>query len=305
MAKFDMYEAVTKRILDELNKGNIPWLKPWTGAAGAWSRATGKPYSLLNQLMLPRGEYVTKTELFAAGGDFIYDENGKRPPAKYVWSFWWTARKVGEKTNADTGEVEDIIKPIPHSKYYKVYNVATDTTLDVKHHKDAVKVGGAEALEELEAIKNDYISRERVGFTEERGDRAYYSPAWDKVVVPCREQFSKTSEFYSTVFHELAHSTGAQKRLKRFSPMDTDAAFGSESYSREELVAELTACSILANMGIETRTSFRNSAAYIQSWANHIKNDPQAIIKASAKAEKAYALIMNITEEDEEQEAEA
>ena len=294
MAKFDMYDTVTKRILEQLEQGIIPWLKPWTGGSGAWSRATGKPYSLLNQLMLPRGEYVTYTQLTEEGGELVKDENGKQPRAKQVWAFWYNAIKCGEEVNEDTGEVEDKIRLIPKAKYYKVYNVETDTTLEVKHKRDEIPAAGADAIEELENIKNDYLTRSGVKYSEEMSGEAFYSPMWDSVTVPCREQFKESAEFYSTVFHELGHSTGAPKRLNRFKIFDANAAFGSESYSREELVAELTACSILANMGVETATSFRNSAGYIQGWSKKLKEDKEAIIRASAKAEAAYNLIMGI-----------
>lgn len=299
-AKFDMYETVTKRILEQLEQGEIPWLKPWTGGNGAWSRATGKNYSMINQFLLPHGEYVTYSQMIAEGGDFIYDENGKQPKAKQVWSFWWKFIKVGEETDAATGEVKDKIIPRPAAKYYKVYNVETDTTLSVKYDKDALPAG-VEPIEELEAIKQDYITRSGVKYSEELSGEAYYSPATDRVVVPCREQFDKVAEFYSTAFHELGHSTGAPKRLNRFKIFDTDALFGSENYSREELVAELTSCSILANMGVETKTSFRNSAAYIKGWSKKLKDDKEAIIRAAEKAEAAYNLIMGIEEEEQEE----
>ena len=301
MAKFDMYETVTARILEQLEQGSIPWLKPWTGGAGAWSRATGKPYSLLNQLMLPRGEYVTYTQLVEEGGELVKDENGKTPHAKQVWAFWYKPIKYGEEVNEETGEVEDKIRIIPKAKYYKVYNVATDTTLEVKYKYDELPAAGADAIAELEKIKTDYVARSGVKYSEEHSGEAFYSPIFDSVTVPCREQFTESAEFYSTVFHELGHSTGAPKRLNRFKVFDADAAFGSESYSREELVAELTACSILANMGVETATSFRNNAAYIQGWSKKLKEDKEAIIRASAKAEAAYNLIMGIEVDSDEE----
>ena len=302
MAKFDMYDTVTKRILEQLEQGEIPWLKPWTGGNGAWSRATGKNYSLLNQFMLPHGEDITYSQLVEEGGELVKDENGKTPRAKQVWAFWYTAVKVGEKENPDTGEMEDKIILRPKAKYYKVYNVEHDTTLDVKYNREE-KPHGVEPIEELEAIKQDYIDRSGVKYSEQLSGEAYYSPAFDSVVVPCREQYDKVAEFYSTIFHELGHSTGAPKRLNRFKINDADSLFGSENYSREELVAELTSCSILANMGVETKTSFRNSAAYIQGWSRKLKDDKEAIIRAAAKAEAAYNLIMGIEEDEEQEEA--
>lgn len=301
MAKFDMYETVTKRIIEQLEQGEIPWLKPWSGTNGAWSRATGKNYSLINQYLMPEGEYITYDELMREGGEFIRDENGKVHAPEYVWSFWYKAIKK-EVENAETGETEEKITLLPKAKYHKVWNVEKDTTLEVKYKKDT-KSDGVEPLKELEEIKKDYVKRSGIKYYECETNNAYYSPMLDKVVVPCRKQYDKQAEFYSTIFHELGHSTGAPSRLNRFKIFD-DVAFGSEEYSREELVAELTSCSILANMGVETATSFRNSAGYIQGWSKKLKEDSQAIIRASAKAEQAYNLIMNITEDNEEQGAE-
>lgn len=301
MAKFDMYETVTTRIIEMLEQGNIPWLKPWTGTNGAWSRATGKNYSLINQFMLPAGEYITYDELMREGGEFIRDEDGKVHAPEYIWSFWYKAIKK-EVENTETGEMEEKITLLPKAKYHKVWNVEKDTTLEVKYKKDELP-DGVEPLEELERIKKDYVKRSGVKYYECVTNDAYYSPALDKVVVPCRKQYDNQAEFYSTIFHELGHSTGAPSRLNRFKLFEA-VSFGSQDYSREELVAELTSCSILANTGVETSNSFRNSAGYIQGWLSKLKEDSQAIIRASAKAEMAYKLIMNITEDDEEQDAE-
>ena len=294
--KFDMYEEVTNRIVAELENGYIPWLKPWTGTNGAWSRATGKNYSLINQFLMPAGEYITYDELMREGGEFIRDEDGKVHDPQYVWSFWYKAVNV-EVEDKETGETKEELFLIPKSKYHRVWNVETDTTLSVKYDKDE-KREGVDPLKELEAIKKDYVKRSGVRYSECISNKAYYAPIEDKVVVPCRKQYDKVAEFYSTVFHELGHSTGAPSRLNRFKGLDA-VAFGDTDYSREELVAELTACSILANTGVETKTSFRNTTAYIQGWLRALKDDPQAIIRASAKAEQAYNLIMNITEDNE------
>jgi antirestriction protein ArdC len=95
-------------------------------------------------------------------------------------------------------------------------------------------------------------------------------------------------ERYSTAFHELAHSTGHQSRLNR---LRTTARFGSESYSREELVAEITAAALVNHIGIETKGTFRNSAAYIQNWLTALRNDKRLIVSASGMASKAFEYI--------------
>lgn len=294
MAKFDMYKTVTERIIQMLEAGQIPWEKPWTGGAGAWSRATGKYYTLINQLLLGPGEYATMSQINADGGHVK-----KGAKAKQVWMFYF--RKI-EETDEETGEVTT--KFLPRQKYERVFNIEDDTDLEPKYNRE-VPASGIEPIEALEEIKTNYLTRCGVaGYSEALSSRAYYSPATDSVVVPKRDQFENIAEFYSTVFHELAHSTGHSSRLGRFECGAGAAAFGSEDYSREELVAELTTCSVLANMGVETSASFRNNAAYIQNWIQALKDDSKAIIRASAKAEAAYKLIMDI-KNDEDEDAEA
>ena len=177
-----------------------------------------------------------------------------------------------------------------------MYNIATDTTLDVKHDNDAPQFEH-EPNEIIDFIIEDYRTRCGVLFNEVERSSAYYHPLFDEVNVPKREQFEGIAEFYSVAFHELAHSTGHETRLGRFNSQSHRAAFGDNDYSREELVAELTACAVLSSVGIETEHSFRNNTAYIQNWLEVLKNDSKVLITASKLAEKAYNLIMNIETE--------
>ena len=102
-------------------------------------------------------------------------------------------------------------------------------------------------------------------------------------------QYTELAEFYSTIFHEAVHSTGHQSRLNRITDI---ARFGSESYSKEELVAELGASYLVNAAGLDTTKSILNSAAYIQGWLSKLKNDKHFIISAAGKAEKAVELIL-------------
>ena len=105
-----------------------------------------------------------------------------------------------------------------------------------------------------------------------------------------RKQFVSTAEYYSTAFHEVVHSTGHQSRLNR---LNSAAFFGTEEYSKEELVAEIGASALVNHVGLETSTSFRNNAAYIQNWLSVLKDDKRFIVSAAGKAEKAVNLILN------------
>ena len=102
-------------------------------------------------------------------------------------------------------------------------------------------------------------------------------------------QFTETAEYYGTAFHEMVHSTGHMKRLNR---LDNTAFFGSESYSKEELVAEIGAAALVNRAGLETAKSFRNSAAYVQNWLQALKNDKRFIVSAAGKADKAVEYIL-------------
>ncbi len=144
--------------------------------------------------------------------------------------------------------------------------------------------------EAAEAIIKDYISRSGVHLTVTQSDRAFYRPSTDEVVVPELNQYQKQEEYYSTLFHELTHSTGHHSRLSRISDI---AAFGDHNYSKEELVAELGAAYLVNHCGLESESSFRNSAGYIQGWLRALKDDRRLIVSAAGAAEKAVSLIIN------------
>ena len=119
----------------------------------------------------------------------------------------------------------------------------------------------------------------------------------DYIQVPCREQYKDIMEFYSTLFHEMIHSTGHRDRLGRLDCGTKIAGFGSEEYSKEELIAEIGSAFLMNHIGIETVKTFKNSAAYIQNWLSVLKGDNRFIVSASSKAEKAMKYILGDVEE--------
>lgn len=273
---FDIYEAITNRIIEELEKGQIPWQKPWVSAGSCVSYATGKPYSLLNQILLGRaGEYATFQQIQKAGGRVRKGEKSR------MVVFW----KWIETKDEETEEV----KKIPFLKYFNVFHIDQCDGLEPKWQAKPLEEY-ASADEAADAIIADYLSRSGVKLTNEAGDRAYYQPSTDSITLPKREQFAQTAEYYSTAFHELVHSTGHSTRLNRLEKL---AFFGSESYSKEELVAEIGSAALVNHVGLETADSFKNSAAYVQNWLTALKNDKRLIVSASGKAEKAVSLILN------------
>lgn len=127
-----------------------------------------------------------------------------------------------------------------------------------------------------------------------KGNKAFYSPMSDMIQLPLVEQFTNINEYYSTATHESVHSTMKETRCNRAEERKGKiVAFGSEEYSKEELVSEIGAASLMNILGIETNKTFRNSTAYIQGWLNALKNEPRWIVSASSRAEKAVEYILN------------
>ena len=273
----DIYKEVTDRIISQMEEGVIPWSKPWVACGKAISRSTGKPYSLLNQMLLGRpGEYLTFKQCQEAGGKV------KKGEKSSMVVFWKWIEQEDEETHEK--------KEVPFLRYYNVFHIDQCEGIIAKHTTETAFPDGAEPLEAAQEIIYDYLSREGVKLSREEGDRAFYRPSTDEVVLPIRKQFTSTAEYYSTVFHELTHSTGHARRLNR---LNKPSFYGTEDYSKEELVAEIGAATLVNHVGIETSASFRNNAAYIQNWLKVLKDDKRFIVSAAGKAEKAVALILN------------
>ena len=273
----DIYSEVADRIIAQMENGIIPWSKPWVACGKAISRSTGKPYSLLNQMLLGRpGEYLTFKQCQEAGGKV------KKGEKSSMVVFW----KRIEQEDEETGKV----KEVPFLRYYNVFHIDQCEGVTAKHTTETAFPDGAEPLEAAQKIIYDYLSREGVKLSHSEGDRAFYRPSTDEVVLPIRKQFVSTAEYYSTVFHELTHSTGHAKRLNR---LNKPSFFGTEDYSKEELVAEIGAATLVNHVGLETSTSLRNNAAYIQNWLKVLRDDKRFIVSAAGKAEKAVNLILN------------
>ena len=273
----DIYVAVTERIIAQLEQGQIPWQKPWISTGKAISHATGKPYSLLNQMLLGKpGEYVTFKQCQEAGGHIKKGEKAS------IVVFW----KWIEQEDEETGE----IKEVPFLRYYNVFHIDQCEGISAKHTSETVFPDGASTVETAQEIIYDYLGREGVKITHTEGDRACYKPSTDEIVLPLRKQFVSTAEYYGTVFHELTHSTGHASRLNR---LTSAAFFGTEEYSKEELVAEIGAAALVNHCGLESSSSFRNNTAYIQNWLSVLRGDKRFIVSAAGKAEKAVNLILN------------
>lgn len=283
---FDVYQAVTDRIIKTMEEGTIPWTKPWVGINEcAVKYRDSSPYSLLNQLLLGEaGEYISFKECEERGGHV-------KKGAKSKFVVFWSMNKYDMK-DSDGNVIRDengepMKKVVPLLRYYNVFHIRDCEGIE---SKQKVETFETDPIEEAEKVSGDYLNRSGVRLENVAGDRACYSPSLDRIKIPNMNQFKDAEEYYSTLFHEEVHSTGHKTRLNRLD--GSIAAFGDEDYSKEELVAELGACMILNILGIESKNTFRNSTAYLQGWLKALKNDKKLIVSAAGKAEKAVEMIM-------------
>lgn len=280
MAK-SVYEMVTDRIIEQLENNIIPWQKPWTGVrSGAFNRISKKPYSLLNQMLLQHeGEYATFKQWQDLGGHV-------RKGEKSEMVCFWKIQPIEE----DQEDGTKVLKQIPLLRYYNVFHISQ---VDGVKPLQADELDDIEPIEKADQILGDYWLRENITVEHVASDDAYYSPRRDLIRLPLFEQFTDANEYYSTAFHESVHSTMKESRCNRAEDRKGKlVAFGSEEYSKEELIAEIGSASLLNIIGIETSKSFRNSSAYIQGWLSKLRNDVKFIVSASSKAEKAVKYIL-------------
>lgn len=282
-----VYEIITDRITKQLEQGNIPWRKPWKGEAHAPRNfVSKKAYRGINLFLLNADNrftspyWLTFKQCTDLGGKVTKGE--KAAPV-----IFWKWLDVDEKDESGTKAGR-----VPMLRYYSVFNVeqCTGLTLPVKAPETLLDFNPIEAAE---AIVKGYSTAPEIKETEKA--RAYYSPGLDYINMPVRSTFHSVEEFYSTLFHELTHSTGHEKRLKREGIIGMHF-FGDAVYSREELVAEFGAAFLCGHAGIENVT-LDNSAAYIQSWLKVLKNNKQWLVIAAAQAQKAAEYILGIKHE--------
>lgn len=193
--------------------------------------------------------------------------------------FWkWLQQK-----DEETGEIKEIL----YLRYYNVFYISQCEEITAKYIWGSCTPVTADLT--VESIISSYLGRSGLRWYHKDIDRAFYRPSDDSITLPLRSRFKNTAAYYSTTYYEILHSTGHASRLNRI--INTDY-FGSEGYSKEELVAEIGSAALVNHTGLETTASFRNNAAYIQSWLQVLRNDKRFIVSAAGKAEKAVNLIL-------------
>ena len=275
-----VYEIITDTIIQKLEQGVIPWRKPWSGGGLPQNFVSGKRYRGINLTLLNLSDYsspywLTFKQAGELGGRI---KKGEKSTMVVFWK-WLQVTDVDE-------EDRSIDKQIPFLRYYRVFNLEQTEGIDYTSEESAIDFKPIENCERVVHEMSD------CPVIRHKGTRAFYSPSEDYIQMPPAGSFVSCEEYYSTLFHEMAHSTGHERRLNRSSLSDY-APFGSKTYGTEELIAEFSASFLCGHTGIEQET-VDNSAGYIGGWLKKIREDKKMLVFAAAKAQKAVDYILNL-----------
>jgi antirestriction protein ArdC len=275
-----VYDLVTQHVLAQLAKGTVPWRKPWGLGPGMYpiNATNNKPYKGINAWMLGMTSYsdtrwLTYKQAQERGG---HVRKGEKATAVIFW-------KVQTIEEEKEGEIKE--KNIPVLRYYSVFNALQCDGLKLPALANNAPI--FEPIERAESIIAGMPHKPPVGH--DGGDKAYYVPLTDSVHLPPKSAFDNADEYYSTLFHEQSHSTGHSSRLNR-STLESLAPFGSQVYSKEELVAEFAAAFLCQESGITN--TLDNSTAYITGWVKKIGSDKTLVVHGASQAQKAFEYIL-------------
>jgi antirestriction protein ArdC len=280
-----VYEKITDIIIEKLEQGVVPWHKPWNSYGAPINLVSKRSYRGINVFLLMALDYefpyyLSFKQAKQLGGTI------KRGEKAHVVVFYKWLEAQDEQGNTiikDDGQP----KIIPMLRYYNIFNIEQCAYLDPKYIPE-FEQHDFQPIEQAESVVQAMPLKPEIQFSK---GSACYIPNKDLVMMPSQQAFKSNEELYSTLFHELTHSTGHVSRLCR--PGVTDiAAFGSNKYSKEELIAEMGATFLCAEVGIANQT-INNSAAYINSWLNKLRNDKRLVLIAAGAAQKACDYILN------------
>ena len=280
-----VYQEVTDRIVVELEQGRVPWVQPWGRAKTApglpINATTSRRYSGINVLILwgaviehgyPTQSWLTFRQALGLGGNVRKGERGT--------TVVYADRFVPQAEKERAAQAGDEPQQVPFLKRFTVFNVAQCDGLPAHLGAAAAPLPEREIIPNAEALIAATGADFRIG-----GNRAFYVPAADYIQVPPQPAFFEQINYYRTCFHELGHWTGHASRLAR----DFAGSFGSKTYAREELVAEMASAFVCASLGIAPTV---RHADYVGSWLEVLREDNRAIFRAASLASKAADFLL-------------
>lgn len=289
-----VHDKLTGHLIKQIEEsGELPWEKPWNtqGGGAARSASSGRVYKgFWNQMTLQfeamiRGyedpRWITFNAAAKLGGR-LKDEGYRKSTPIQAW-------RSGEKEVIRDGKkvTEKYFIAVTHN----VFNVEQWEGLDLDSlEREIFEWDPIEKAENLiSQIPGDPVIKHE-------GIQAFYHKLDDSITMPAMDRFENPEDYYGVLFHELGHWTGAASRLDRKSVSDA-TAYSQESYSEEELVAEITSAMLCGHIGINTPKRERDNVAYLKHWLKVLKSDTSIIVQAAQKAQKAVDYILGVKEE--------
>jgi antirestriction protein ArdC len=280
----DVNQIVTDRICQLLERGVVPWRRPWSGCFPT-NYDSGKEYRGINTLMLGGAAmaegykspyWLTYKQAQKHGGNVKAGEHG----SIVVWKESGVCKAKDEAGN-------EFLKPFFYMKYFTVFNLEQCQSVPDKVPPVCQIDQNKSIIDRCEAVILNMPTPPKYSV----GQMALYRPSVDMIELPAMEYFNTVEDYYSTKYHELVHSTGAQHRLNRPGVVD-GARFGSHKYSYEELTAEMGSAYLCARAGIDCPAVTENSAAYVASWLRTFQGDKTMLLKAAGKSSAAVEYIL-------------
>ena len=292
--KFDVYQDVTNQIIEALEEGVQPWRCPWEGGSGGGMplRHNAEPYRGINSVLLTlrgwqRG-YVNPVWMTFRQAKELGGMVRKGETSSLVVKYGtFETKQEAEQGASETQQTRGYLKA------YRVFNIdQIDGLEDRFPTPDKSEPFNTRPIEQLSHIASEMIEGMGVSYRE-GGNRAFYAPSTDEVCMPKIDRFPKAQDFYSVLFHELVHATGLKSRCDRTKEKQ-GSRFGNATYAKEELVAEIGSAFLGSQLGFEPH-HIEDSAAYIASWLEVLRNDKRLIVRQAAAAQRAVDYLLSLT----------
>ena len=288
----DLYQEVTDKIVTLLEKGVAPWRQTWSSYGLARNYVTGRPYNGINKILMnntthPIPYFLSFKQVKALNGMVKKGAKGEQV-------FFFSAFYKDENNKTISEEEAKALKAagkkfrkLTTLRYFNVFNVADIEGIEFRIPEVELKEN--EQIEKCENIIKSMPNCPKIKHI--NGNEAYYNALKDFINMPKIKQFDSSAEYYVTLFHEAIHSTGHKDRLNRKGITEPNK-FGSIPYSKEELIAEMGASFLSAEVGINYSEIVENNAAYLQGWLKKLQEDKRFIFRAAAKAQQATKYIL-------------
>lgn len=305
-AKKDIYQQVTDRIISALEKGTVPWKRPWRSATKQFgdmlptNAMTGNHYNGVNILLLwmsaeemgtNTNRWLTYRQAQQLGGQV---RKGERATLTVIYKPYETQARDENNDLLFDNEGQPLMKQCGMLKDNWLFNVIQCDGLPehLSQEDEQLPKNKQETLSPR--IRNEVftiLDATGVKMTSAPQNRAYYRTIADRIVMPLVEQFSTEADYWSTLLHEMVHSTGHTSRLNREGITSRNRKFGDPVYSFEELVAEMGSAFLCAQLEVLGEV---NHESYVEHWLSILKKDKKALFRACKQAREASEYLLNL-----------